>query len=130
MSAEGRILEALSRIMARLDGIERRIEEVNRALQHFASTVYIQCALERLGGKVLRSGLPSHIDGIILRNNKIYIIKSKILSSYNDAEELKRITPHIAALVLDEEEKEVIPVLVTSKYVGESAPEGVNIIIC
>ncbi len=127
---EGRILEALSRVIARLDALERRIDDLERDLEAFASTVYAQCASEYLGSKLTRAGLPSGVDAIARTEKAFYIIKFKIRASRSDAEKLERIAPHVAALMgLAEEGLEYVPLIVTSRFEGEP-PSSVRVIVC
>ncbi len=130
MSLEGMILEALSRVIARLDALDRRIEDLKKDLEAFASTVYTQCASEYLNSKLTRTGLPAGVDAIAKTEKALYIIKFKIRASRIDAEKLERVAPHVAALTgLAEESLEYVPLIVTSRFEGEPPP-SVRVIIC
>jgi len=128
-SGEGRILEAISRVIGRLDGIERLVRDMGRRLEALASTIYSQCAVEYLGGRITRQGLPARVDAIIEKDGTLYVIRFRIIATYSDAEEIAKAAPYIVG-VIGAEASEVVPVIVTSRYEGGEPPAGVKIILC
>lgn len=132
MSAEGygRVLEAVSRVMATLDRIERRIGELAEALDALALTVYLQCFSERVGGlkKVSRLGIPSGLSFIAWDGEgRVYAARARVVCTYDDARWLAERIPSLAGVL---EAGEVVPVLVCSKYKGPQPPGEVRVILC
>jgi len=128
-SAAGRILEMMSRVLASLDGIRRSIDEIGEAVDALASTIYVSCLLERYGkGKVVRSGLPAAVSFIIETEKEIFVVKAKVVSSYEDAMKVRDVAEKL--FPPGSTEKSVVPTLVTSKYKSHDVPADVNVIIC
>ena len=126
---EGRILEAITRVIGRLDGIERLIEGLNRRLEALASTIYSQCLVEYLGGRITRQGLPARVDAIVEKEGVLYVVKFRIIASSADAEEIAKLAPYVAG-IMDVEAQKVVPVIVTSKFEGGEPPSNVKVILC
>ena len=127
---EGKILEAISRVIARIDGLERRLEDLRRDITSLAATVYAQCLLERRGpGKIMRVGLPRQVDAILIAGDKAYVALLRPVATRDEADRIKRIAPHVAALA-GVEAASIVPTIVTGRYLGGEPPEGVDVIVC
>jgi hypothetical protein len=126
---EGKILEAISRVLGRLDGLERMIYDVSKRLEALASTIYSQCVVEYIGGRLMRQGLPARVDAVIEKDGVLYVVKFKIVATRVDAEEIAKLAPYVAGII-DAEVSEVVPVIVASKYEGGEPPANVKVILC
>jgi hypothetical protein len=134
MSVEHRILESLTRVLARIDALQRSLEELQRYIHALATTVYAQCLMEKLGpGRIIRVGLPPQVDAIFIPegSNKVYVAKLKPLATSDDAEKIRSIAPHVATLVLGSDAAlDVVPTIIAGKYEGNYVPPGVELIVC
>lgn len=133
--SEGRVLEALSRVMAAIDRLERRIEEVRESIEALAATVYLSCASERLGGfaEVRRRGLPAGLTAVARAGDgTVYVIKTATVCTWEDAARLSKLAVHVAAVAGVEPAGGggVVGVLACGKYEGGEPPEGVRVILC
>lgn len=127
---EGKILEAISRVIARIDGLERRLEDLRRDIASLAATVYAQCLLEQRGpGKIMRAGLPGQVDAILVVGEKAYVALLRPVTTRDDADRIRRIASHVAALA-GVEATSIVPTIVTGRYLGGEPPEGVEVIVC
>jgi spore germination protein GerM len=124
----GKVLEMLSRVLAAIDGIRRSIDELDESINSLASTIYASCFLERIGeGKVIRSGLPSTISFLVETKDKLFVVRAKVVSTYEDAVKVKEA---IKNLLYIPEGKEIVPTLITSRYKSHDIPSDVNVMIC
>ena len=122
-----KVLEQISRVLGAIDGLRRSVDEIKEELDSLASTIYASCLLEKVRkGKIVRSGLPSSLSFIVETEEKVFVVKAKIVSTYEDGIKVKE----VAERLFLKSEREVIPTLVTSKYKGHDVPSGVEIIIC
>jgi len=129
-SGYGRVLEAISRVIARIDELTRLIEDLRRDLEGLASTVYAQCLIERVGGgRLIRSGLPRGVNAVLIRGDEAIVALLKPRATSADAERLARIAPHAVA-VLGLEVGKVSPVLVAGVYEGGAPPPDVRVVVC
>ncbi len=124
----GKILEMLSRVLGSLDGIRRSIDNLEESLNTLAITIYASCATEKFeNAKIIRSGLPSGVSFLIELKDKIYAARTRIVSTYEDAIKIREIVERFFPKV---EGKEIIPMLITSKYKSHDVPSDVDILIC
>ena len=126
----GRVLEAISRVMASLDRLERRINELAESIDSIALTIYLQCFSDRVGGlkKVARLGVPAGLSFIAWdKRGKVYAARARVVCTYDDA---KWLSERALSITETLEAEEVIPVLVCSRYKGPEPPADVKVILC
>lgn len=128
--SEGRVLEAVSRVMAALDRLERRVEALSEALDSLAITIYLQCLADHVGGfeRVSRLGVPAGLSFIAWgRDGVVYAGRARVVCTYEDAEWILSRAPSVAGLV---GATDVVPLLVCSRYKGPEPPQGVRVVLC
>ena len=124
------MLEAISRVMASLDRLERRINELAESIDSIALTIYLQCFSDRVGGlkKVARLGVPAGLSFIAWdKRGKVYAARARVVCTYDDA---KWLSERALSITETLEAEEVIPVLVCSRYKGPEPPADVKVILC
>ncbi len=132
---EGRVMEAFSRVMAALDRLERRLDELRRSVEALASTVYLSCLSEKLGGfeGAVRRGLPPGVAAVARgADGNVYVIGTATVCGWEDAARLARLAGHVAAIAGLEPSPGggVVAVMACSRYEGGDPPEGVRVILC
>ena len=132
---EGRVLEAVSRVMAAIDRLERQIEGLRKSLEALASTIYLSCVSDRLGGfsEVVRRGLPPGVAAVARgKDGSVYVVGTATVCGWEEAARLARLASHVAALAGVEpgEGGGVVAVLACGRYEGGEVPEGVRVILC
>ena len=126
-SGYGKVLEQISRVLGAIDGLRRSVDEIKEELNSLASTIYASCFLEKVGkGKIVRSGLPSSLSFVVETEKEIFVVRAKIVTSYEDGIKVRE----VAEKLFLGSQKEIVPTLVTSKYKGHDIPSGVKVIIC
>lgn len=126
----GRVLEAISRVMASLDRLERRIDELAESIDSLALTIYLQCFSDQVGGleKVARLGVPAGLSFVAWdKRGKVYVARARVVCTYDDAKWLSERALSVTEIL---EAKEVVPVLICSKYKGPEPPADVKVVLC